>query len=97
MHDTELCAALGHFIGSVTVIWCPHHQAWTMVHRCGDDADDSYLDGGTVAFGPFDGADDVAKHAASVVSMLVRVRSRQWAHARRQEDGSLDERAPEDF
>ena len=86
MHDTTYCAELGHFIGTVTVIYCPHSQAWTIVHYAGDDSDDQYLDHGTFAFGPFDSADDVAKHAASVVSMLVRVRSRQWLH-RRQEDG----------
>lgn len=85
-HDTELCAALGHYIGQVAVIYCPHHQAWTMVHSAGDDSDDMKLDSGTLTFGPFDGTDDVARHAASVVSMLVRVRSRQWLHQRQQED-----------
>lgn len=84
-HDTQFCAALGHYVGTVAVIYCPHHQAWTLVHAAGDDSDDTYLDHGTFNFGPFDSADDVAKHAASVVSMLVRVRSRQWLH-RRQED-----------
>lgn len=82
-HDTHLCAALGHYIGTVTVIYCPHHQAWTMVHHAGDDADDMCMDSGTFTFGPFDSMDDVARRAASVVSMLVRVRSRQWLHRRR--------------
>lgn len=82
-HDSRFCAELGHYIGTVSVIYCPHHQSWTLVEFAGDDADDQALEHATFNFGPFDGTDDVARHAASVVSKLVRVTSRLWLHRRR--------------
>lgn len=91
-HDSPICAALGHFVGTVVVVYCPHHQAWTLVWRAGDDSDDSYLDGGVHRFGPFDSTDDVANRASSVVQMLCRSRSRQWL-ASRQEDNPVDPQA----
>lgn len=81
-HDSPLCAQLGHYVSSVTMVYCPHQQAWLVVWSAGDEVDDMSLDHGRVDFGPFDSADDVARRVESLVSMLVRVRSRQWLAAR---------------
>ena len=82
-HDAPLCAALGHFIGQVLVVYCPHQQRWTAFVRSGDDADDGADFVRHVPFGPFDSADDVADHLGSHLAELVRVRSRVWLEARR--------------
>lgn len=81
-HDSPLCAQLGHYVGTLTAVYCPHHQAWVVVWRAGDESDDGRIDGGRLDFGPFDSADDVARRCESLVSMLVRVRPRQWLAAR---------------
>jgi hypothetical protein len=82
-HDSPLCAALGHYVGTLTVIYCPHEQRWLMVMGSGDDLSDVSIDHERFDFGPFDSADDVARRAESVVSMLVRVHSRLWLDRRR--------------
>ena len=85
-HDGPICAALGHFVGTLTVIYCPHTQAWIMVWSAGDDNDDMLLDHGQMEFGPFDSSDDVARRAASFTQKLVRVDARRWLAQRTGEE-----------
>jgi hypothetical protein len=84
-HSAPLCASLGHFVGTLTVVYCPHHQSWILLYHAGDEADDRSLDSARIDFGPFDSADDVARRSASVVQMLVRVTSRRWLASRRED------------
>lgn len=81
-HDGALCAQLGHYVGTITVVYCPHQQAWLMVWSAGHDQDDIAIDHGRVDFGPFDSADDVFRRAQSELASLVRTRSRQWLASR---------------
>lgn len=83
-HENPICGALGHYVATMTVGYCPHVQGWILTWRAGDDTDDTILEHGRADFGPFDSTDDVAKHVAGLASMLIRVRSRQWAADRSQ-------------
>jgi hypothetical protein len=91
-HDSPLCGALGHYVATLTLVYCPHHQAWIMIERAGDDADDMCLESARFDFGPFDSTDEVASHAASVVHKLVRVTSRRWLAQRASADGGQGRR-----
>ncbi len=77
-HDSQYCAATGHFIGSVHVIYCPHHQQWTVVHSAGTDVSDTLYDSGTSRLGPFDTAEDAFAQARAHLAAHVHVRARQF-------------------
>lgn len=86
-HDTALCAELGHFISTVHAIYCPHRQAWTIVWRSGDDADDTIYDHGVEDMGPFDGHEDALIRARAIMASAIGVRVRQFlADLDRRED-----------
>lgn len=83
-HENPLCASLGHFVGGVTLAWCPHYQGWTMVVRAGDETDDTSWRMETVRFGPFDLPDEVEAHAVAELRRVLRADRSGWA-ARRTE------------
>lgn len=85
-HDGPLCAQLGHYVASLAVIYCAHHQAWVCVIAAGDESDDTALEHRRINFGPFDSTDEVAEAMRSEVSYLVRVLPRVWAEQRRPTD-----------
>lgn len=78
-HDNPLCASLGHFVGGVTVAWCPHYQGWTLVVRAGDESDDTLWRMETVRFGPFDGQADVERRATAELLRVLRADRAGWA------------------
>lgn len=82
-HENPICAQLGHYVGHMTVVYCPHHQGWTVIVRSGDDADDECDESRRIDFGPFDTTRDVAEGCASMLAELVNVRSRVWLERRR--------------
>lgn len=81
-HHGEICATLGHFVGGVTVAYCPHLSAWTMVVRSGDEADDTSWRMETVRFGPFDSDADVERHVLGELRRVLRADRSGWAAAR---------------
>lgn len=81
-HDGPICAQLGHFIGTLTLVWCPHRQGFELVVRAGDDADDSYWRTDRISFGPFDDLDSVVGRAQSEVARLARADRSAWVAAR---------------
>lgn len=78
-HENPICASLGHFVGGVTVAWCPHLSAWTMVVRAGDETDDTTWRHETVRFGPFDSDSDVETHVLSEMRRILRADRSGWA------------------
>lgn len=82
MHDGPICASLGHYVGGITLAYCPHQQAWVMVVRSGDETDDTSWRMETIRFGPFDSHDDVLRRAQSEAARLVRTDRAAWATAR---------------
>jgi hypothetical protein len=81
-HDNHLCASLGHFVGGVTLAYCPHYQSWVMVVRAGDETDDTSWRMETVRFGPFDSDDDVLRHALGELQRVLRADRAGWAGSR---------------
>lgn len=79
MHDSPICASLGHYVGGLTVAYCPHHMAWVMVVRAGDETDDTNWRHETVRFGPFDSDEDVLRRAVSETQRLLRADRAAWA------------------
>lgn len=77
-HQTTFCAALGHFIGSVHLIYCPHEQAWTLVYSAGTDADDTLYEHATRRLGPFDQTEDAIALARALMRSVIDVRVRQF-------------------
>lgn len=82
MHDGPICASLGHFVGGITLAYCPHQMAWVMVVRAGDESDDTIWRMETIRFGPFDSDADVLARAQSEVARLARADRAAWAAAR---------------
>lgn len=82
-HDNPLCASLGHFVGGITVAWCPHYQGWTMVVRSGDETDDTSWRFDTVRFGPFDSQEDVERHVLAEMRRVLRADRSGWAATQR--------------
>lgn len=78
-HENPICASLGHFVGGVTVAWCPHLSAWTMVVRSGDETDDTSWRMETVSFGPFDSQEDVERHVVAETLRVLRADRSGWA------------------
>lgn len=81
-HENVLCASLGHFVGGITLAYCPHYQAWVMVLRAGDETDDTTWRHETIRFGPFDSEADVLGRAQSEIARIVRADRAGWAGAR---------------
>lgn len=77
-HQTTYCAALGHFIYSQALIYCPHEQAWTIVYSAGTDENDMCYDHQTLRLGPFDGLEDVIARARATTLAVVQTRHRQF-------------------
>lgn len=92
-HENPICGALGHYVTTITLGYCPHVQGWILTYRAGDDTDDTIIDHGRADFGPFDDLDDVVNHTTSLANMLIRVRSRQWLadRAARRKTDSTDQ------
>lgn len=93
-HDGPLCAQLGHFVSTITAVYCPHQQAWLAVVTAGDDQDDTALDSRRIDFGPFDGPDDVTRRLTGELTAHIQVRLRQWLASSHARDGAgvqLDE------
>lgn len=84
-HNSPLCASLGHYVGTLVVIYCPHQQRWEFVVTAGDDTDDQELEHRHVEFGPFDSAAEVARRVGSEATQLVNVTSRLWLDRRQEE------------
>lgn len=78
MHDNPYCASLGHYVGGVTLAWCPHYSAWVMVVRAGDESDDTRWRMETIRFGPFDSDQDVERAALAEVQRLMRADRSAW-------------------
>lgn len=83
-HDGPICAALGHRVATLTVIYCPHRASWTIVTMEGDDADDRADDSARIDFGPFDTAEDVANEARGRIGQMIRTGVPRWLEARRE-------------
>lgn len=81
-HDSPLCASLGHFVGSIVVVWCPHRGAHILIVNAGDDADDTSYRSSRLDFGPFDSLEDVVARAQGEVARLLRADRAAWAAAR---------------
>lgn len=81
-HTGPICGALGHFVGTLTIVWCPHHQGWELVVHAGDDADDCHWRSERISFGPFDDLDQVVGRAQSEVARLARADKSAWVAAR---------------
>jgi hypothetical protein len=81
-HDGPYCAQLGHYIASLVVAYCPHHQAWTAVVGVGDDTDDVRYRGETLRFGPFDSRADVLARLDSELGRMMRADHSAWLSAR---------------
>lgn len=81
-HDGVICASLGHFVGGITLAYCPHYQAWVLVLRSGDETDDTSWRMETVRFGPFDSDEDVLRRATSELARIARADRAGWAAAR---------------
>lgn len=77
-HETTYCAALGHFIYTQALIYCPHEQSWTIVYSAGTDANDMSYEHRTLRLGPFDGVEDVIARARATTLAVVQVRHRQF-------------------
>lgn len=77
-HDNQLCASLGHYVGGITLAYCPHLQSHVMVVRAGDETDDTSWRMETVRFGPFDSLEDVERHAVAEVKRLLRADRSAW-------------------
>lgn len=95
-HDNALCAALGHFIYTQALIYCPHEQAWTIVYTAGTDSDDRLYEGRTIRLGPFDGTEDALARARALTLACVQVRHRQFIAGldrRHDTDGQADDEA----
>jgi hypothetical protein len=84
-HDGALCASLGHYVAGITLAYCPHKMAWVAVIRAGDEADDSSWRWRRLDFGPFDGADDVARQAHAELDRLLRADLAGWKATRGRE------------
>lgn len=97
-HDTDLCAELGHFIGQVTVVYCPHQQAWSVGYTAGDDSDDTALASLWQQLGPFDDRAAAMSLARGRLEALMRAHHSQWmARRRRPEDRTGDDVEFESF
>lgn len=80
-HAGPICASLGHFIATVTVVWCPHHQGYEVYTRVGDDTDDTSWRYSSKSFGPFDGTPDVLADAQAELARAMRADRAAWAAA----------------
>lgn len=81
-HDGPLCAALGHYVSSVTAVYCPHKQAWLAILTIGTDSDDLEIESRRLDFGPFDTPEEVAARLSSELTRQIRVEVRRWLAAR---------------
>lgn len=72
LHDNPLCASLGHYIGHLTVVWCPHRQEWLGYVNAGDDTDDMSWRTRTLRFGPFDRQEEVESEVVAETLRLLR-------------------------
>jgi hypothetical protein len=77
-HDSPMCAAIGHYIAEVLVIYCPHHQAYETIARAGDDRSDESWRSQHVSWGPFDSRDDVETWLVGELRRLVRADLQGW-------------------
>jgi hypothetical protein len=82
-HDGALCAALGHYIAEVLVIYCPHHQGYETIVRAGDDHSDESWRSDHVTWGPFDQRDDVEQHLVAELRRLLRADLQGWLATQR--------------
>lgn len=81
-HNSPICASLGHFVGGLTVAWCPHLSAWTAVVRAGDESDDTSWRMETITFGPFDSQEDVERRVGAELLRVLRADRSGWAATR---------------
>jgi hypothetical protein len=71
-HENPLCASLGHYVGVITVVWCPHRSEWLCYVRVGDDADDVSWRSDRLAFGPFDSHEEVVAQVTAETQRVLR-------------------------
>lgn len=78
-HTGPICASIGHYIATVTVVWCPHRQGYEVYTRVGDDRDDISWRFSSKSFGPFDGPDAVLHDAQAEIARALRADRAAWA------------------
>lgn len=71
------CASVDHAYTQVTLVWCPHEQAWSLLwsHWLDTGRDDlDSLRSGRIDLGPFDDVRDATKLATvKLVELLERL------------------------
>lgn len=74
-HDpVNPCTTLGHIYTSITVVRCPHLEAWSMTARCwsDNDRDEPQIHfEASREFGPFDSDEERALVAAELLELTV--------------------------
>lgn len=75
-HQSEPCASIPKSHVSLDLVWCHHHQAWTLTGLVYDEDADITLDEGrstVVRFGPFDDSSDVMRAASRFLADALRL------------------------
>lgn len=81
-HNGPICASIGHYVATVTVVWCPHRQGYEVYTRVGDDRDDTSWRFSSKSFGPFDGPAEVLTDAQAEIARALRADRAAWEAAR---------------